>query len=293
MKIRKPLLFVLILFGFRFSIVYLPLGEKIFIVLKAILNALIIWQLSIMIWQVVRIFLRIWKDKAISKGASSLDDLMPLIYDASKIFLFSVSSLLVISQFGIEIGPFVASLGIAGFAIGFAVKDVLGNVFGGVSLILDRTFRLGDKVEIEGYELGYVEEVGIRTTKIRTFDGELIVIPNGILVNKAFKNYGLPNASIRACVNFSVAYGNDVNKVKEIVLEVIETIPSALNDPPPIVEFLEMGDTSLNFVAKFWVSNFKEQYDNRLVAIEKIYNALNKAGIEIPFPTYTVYLKKN
>ncbi len=291
-RIRKPLLYILILFGFRLGVVYLPFDEKTFMALKSVLNAIIIWQLSVLVWRVLKVFLRIWKDRAVSKGASSLDDLMPLIYDASKVFLFAVAFLLVISQFGIEIGPFIASLGIAGFAIGFAVKDVLGNIFGGVSLILDRTFRLGDKVEIEGYELGYVEEVGIRTTKIRTFNGELIVIPNGILVNKAFKNYGLPDASIRVCVNFSVAYGSDVSKVKEVVLLAIKDIPAALDEPPPVVEFLEMGDTSLNFVAKFWVSNFKEQYDNRLLAVEKIYNALNKAGIEIPFPTYTVYIRR-
>jgi small-conductance mechanosensitive channel len=172
------------------------------------------------------------------------------------------------------------------------LQDSLKNVFGGITLILDKTFRVGDKIKLESGEVGEIEDIGLRSTKLRTYDNELIYVPNGQLANARVQNYTRPTEMVRVSVVFGVEYGSDVKKVQKTVLGVIKKIKDILDKPEPTVQFLEMGDFSLNFAARFWVPRWDKSFGKKLEATEKIYDALNKAKIGIAFPTQTIYLKK-
>ena len=111
-------------------------------------------------------------------------------------------------------------------------------------------------------------------------------------MNKRFKNYVLPDPKIRVVVNFGVAYGTDIDEVERVVIDAIGTMSNICTEPEPAVLFIEMADFSLNMQAKFWVDSYIDQYEKKIEATKVIYNALNKAGIAIPFPTHTVYLEK-
>ena len=126
---------------------------------------------------------------------------------------------------------------------------------------------------------------------MRTYDNEVIYIPNGNLANAKIKNYPQPDISIRVNVNFGVVYGSDPEKVKKVVLEAVKKIEAVLEDPKPQIQFLKMSDFSLDFVARAWVKEYVEAYSTQLKMTDEIYNALNKAGIEIPFPTRTIFTK--
>ncbi|MFH1682821.1 MAG: mechanosensitive ion channel family protein, partial [Candidatus Woesearchaeota archaeon] len=156
----------------------------------------------------------------------------------------------------------------------------------------DENFEVGDKVKLESGDLGEILDIGLRSTKIRTYDNEVIYVPNGYLANSRILNYTRPTAKIRVGVEFGVVYGSDVKKVQKVVMDVIKGMEEVLDDPAPAVQFLQMADFALNFKAYFWVPDWKNSYSKKLEATEKIYNALNKAKISIPFPTSTVYLKK-
>jgi len=185
----------------------------------------------------------------------------------------------------------LTTAGIAGIAISLAVKDSLTNVLGGIQLVLDKTFKVGDKVQLESGEMGVILDIGLRSTKLKTFDNEVIYIPNGSLANAKIKNFTQPDLSVRVNVNFGVEYGTDPEKVRQVIFDAIRKMDGILEDPPPDVQFLQMSDFSLDFVARVWVASYTEAYKTKLKLTEEVYRALNGAGIGIPFPTRTIYTK--
>ena len=157
--------------------------------------------------------------------------------------------------------------------------------------MLDKTFKVGDKVELDSGEMGVILDIGLRSTKLRTYDNEVIYIPNGNLANTKIKNFTVPDLSIRVNVDFGVEYGSDPEQVRQVVLAAVQKIDEVLEEPAPVVQFLKMSDFSLDFVARVWVQEYTLAYSVKLKVTDEIYNALNKAGIGIPFPTRTVYTK--
>jgi len=171
------------------------------------------------------------------------------------------------------------------------LQDSLKNIFGGVTLLLDKTYHFGDKIRLESGEVGTIHDIGLRSTKIITFDSEVIYVPNGYLANSRVLNYSRPDPKVRAHVFFGVEYGTEIKKVEKVVLGVLTKMHDVMEDPAPTVQFLEMGDFALKFQANLWVDRWDKSWNKKLEATEKIYDALRKAKIGIPFPTQTVYLK--
>jgi MscS family membrane protein len=215
-----------------------------------------------------------------------------LIKGTLKIILISMAILYILSIWGIEITPLLAGLGIAGFAIALALQPVLANVFSGVSIIMDKSIRVGDLVYLDSQSKGKIKKVGLRSTRLITFDNELIIIPNTKLAESVIQNIALPEPKTRVVIPFGVAYGSDIDKVKKLVLKEINTIKNVSKDPKPFVSFREMADSSLNFKAYFYVDDFADRFEAQDEANTKIYNILSKKGIEIPFPQMDVHVKK-
>lgn len=288
---RKPLKFIIVLLGIRVGLYASDVKSEAMLFVNEIITSLILLSFAFIASGIMGVLIRSWGKRVADRLNPRINnDLVPLFDRTVKVIIFSVVIMLILSRFHVDVAPLVASLGIAGFAVGFAVKDTLSNIIGGIILILDNSFSVGDKVTIDD-DTGFIKEVGLRNTKILTFDNEIIVIPNGELMNKKFKNYVLPDPTLRIVVNFSAAYGSNVDYVREVVLTAISSMDGLCFEPLPVVEFVEMGDFSLNFLAKFWIPDFSEYNDKKLEATDLIYKALNKNNIDIPFPTNTVYLK--
>ena len=235
-----------------------------------------------------------WLEKIwVKRTASTLDEgLLPLLRKAAKTSVAILGVLIILGKWEVQIGPLLGALGIGGLAIAMALNSSLSNVFAGIQLILDRSVNVGDKVQIESGEVGVVLDIGLRTTRIRTYDNEVISLPNSQLANARIKNYTKPDATIRVGVNFGVAYGSDVAEVKRVVLDAISRLDDILQEPGPQVLFLNMGDFSLDMCARVWVDNYGKQFAKKLEMTELVYNTLNESGIEIPFPTRTVHMKQ-
>ena len=140
--------------------------------------------------------------------------------------------------------------------------------------------------------MGTVEDVGLRSTRIRTFTNELIVIPNGQVADAKIINHILPSKRVRLDIPLGVAYGSDVEKVKKTVLKSLEGIDNVLKEPKPMVRFTNMGDSALEFKVYIWINRFQNKFLVKDIANTTIYKALNKAKIAIPFPQMDVHLKK-
>ena len=289
---RKPLKWIIFIIGMHLAIIPLKLSVQLTDFLTNLFTGVIIAIATWMAMKVTEVFIRAWGNNVVKRLGERMDtDMVPFIVKIMQFFYILMAALVILSRFGIEIGPLIASFGVIGFAVGFAVKDTIANLIGGLILIMDESIAVGDKVMIDD-DLGLVSEIGMRYTKLKTFDNEIVVIPNGELVNKKFKNFVLPDPAIRVVVDFGVAYGSDVEKVEQVVLDTVRNIEEVVDDPEPMCVMITMGDFSLNFQAKFWIPLYENQYSKQLEATKKIYNALTRAGIEIPFPTHTVYLHK-
>ena len=233
-----------------------------------------------------------WLEKTwLERTASTLDQgLLPLLRKAVKTSVAIIGVLIILGKWEVQLGPLWGALGIGGLAIALALNSSLANVFSGINLILDRSANVGDKVKLESGDVGVVLDIGLRTTLIRTYDNEVISIPNSQLANARIKNYTKPDATIRVSVDFAVAYGSDVAEVKRVVLDVISQLDDISQEPEPQVLFLNMGDFSLDMCARVWVDDYGKQFARKLEMTELIYNTLNESGITIPFPTHTVHM---
>ncbi|MBP7584441.1 MAG: mechanosensitive ion channel family protein [Spirochaetes bacterium] len=292
MVARKPLRWMIIILGFKLALLPPGFPAAVYTVVNNALTSVMIALAGYFTLKVAEILLKAWGRGVAQKLNSRInDDLVPLFSRMIRVFIVIITALLVLAKFGIEIGPLIASLGIAGFAIGFAVKDTLSNIIGGIILTLDSSFAVGDKVNIDG-DVGVVKEVGLRNTQLLTYDNEVVIIPNGELMNKKFKNFALPNPEIRVIVDFGVAYGSDVDKVEKTVLDAIHGVSEVKAEPAPEVIFVSMGDFSLNFQARFWIPMCGSQLGKKVEATKRIYRALVESGIDIPFPTRTVHLMR-
>ncbi|MCF7860680.1 mechanosensitive ion channel family protein [Candidatus Woesearchaeota archaeon] len=290
---KSPLTWLILIFGIRLALEYLSAENQIIDIAQKIDVSIFLFILFIIAVKVIDIILRHWAKAFSRKTRSSLDnDILPLARKSIKVTLYIIAALVVLSTWGIDVTGAIAGLGIAGIAIGFAVKDSLANIFGGISLILDGAIKRNDVVLLNSGQQGTVLDVGLRSTKIKTFDNELLVVPNGQIANSIIQNFKLPNLQYRVNIKFGVEYGTKVEKVEKLILGVLDKIKPALKDPAPQVLFLEMADFSLNFSARFWIDDVSERLSAKVEATTAIYNALNKAKIGIPFPTRTLFVKK-
>ncbi|WP_282122919.1 mechanosensitive ion channel family protein [Algibacter mikhailovii] len=193
---------------------------------------------------------------------------------------------IVLGTVGIETTSFAALIAAAGLAIGLALQGSLGNFAGGVLIMIFKPFKLGDLIEAQG-EIGVVKEIEIFTTKLTGLSNKEIIIPNGSLSNGNIVNYSTEGTR-RVDLTIGVSYDADIKKTKEILMEVLTSDPKVLKDPAPSVNVSELADSSVNFAVRPW-STTADYWDVYFGITEKAKIALDKAGIEIPFPQVVVH----
>ncbi len=194
-------------------------------------------------------------------------------------------------RLGIPVGAVFASAGIAGFAVAMAAKDSLSNLFGGLTIFMDRPFQRGDYIVLDNNERGEVMQIGIRSTRIKTRDDVMISIPNAAITNAKVVNQSSPEPMFRVRIKIGVAYGSDIKQVEDILVQQVLSNPLAARDPEPRVRFRAFGNSSLDFELLCWARRPHDR--GRLVhgLNTSIYNAFNEVGIEIPFAQQDVYIR--
>lgn len=201
------------------------------------------------------------------------------------VLIFAVIAAL--GKFGVETASFVAVLGAAGFAIGFAMQGSLSNFASGVMILVFRPFKVGDAVEAAG-STGVVKEIGIFTTTMSTFDNKKIIIPNSAIMGGTITNINAFDTR-RVDMTAGIGYDDDIGKAKEILEGILSSHPKVLADPAPNVQMNEMADSSLNFIVRPWVKT--EDYWTVFFEVNRsIKEEFDKANISIPFPQRDVHL---
>jgi len=277
------------------SQVSFDVADGVFLVVNRLILSVIVFTIGYFIYMVSDLMIGRAFEKFAMRTESKLDDnLLSLVHSVLKIALIVIIALYLLGVWGVEILPLLGALGIAGLAVALALQPVLANIFSGASMILDKSISKGDLVYLDSQTRGKILKVGMRSTKMLTFDNELVIVPNSKLAESIIQNVALPEPKARAVVPFAVAYGSDIDKVKKIVVEALKSITKIIinKDHQPIVRFLEMADSSLKFKAYFYVPSYEDRFGAIDEANTIIYNSLRKAKIEIPFPQMDVHLKR-
>jgi small conductance mechanosensitive channel len=200
------------------------------------------------------------------------------------VLIFTV--LAVLSKFGVETASFVAVLGAAGFAIGFAMQGSLGNFAAGIMLLVFRPYNIGDYVEVSGVS-GTVREMGLFVTNLTTPDNVRVIVPNGKIFGDIIKNYSAEDLR-RVDLVFGIGYGSSIEQATATLKELMAADPRILAEPEPQIAVNELADSSVNFVARPWVK--KEDYwAVRFDLTERVKAAFDEKGIEIPFPQVVMH----
>lgn len=213
--------------------------------------------------------------------------LKSLVSNILRVLLFIV----VLGMLGIQMTSFVAILGAAGLAVGLALSGTLSNFAGGVILLLLKPFKVGDWIEAQGFS-GTVSAIQIFYTILKTPDNKTIIIPNGDLSTGALVNYSTESKR-RVDWSFGIAYGDDIEKARQILLSILNADERILKEPAePFVKVSELADSSVNLATRVWV-NAPDFWDVKMETMEKVYNEFNAKGINIPFPQMDVHVHKN
>ena len=239
-------------------------------------------------------------NRLVGRTETTLDDmLVPAVRKALRVTIAIVAILLISENIlGTNVKSLLLSAGVGGIAVALAAKDTIANFFGSITIFADRPFQMGEMVKI-GDHTGPIEEVGFRSTRVRTTQGHLVTIPNSVIANSMVENIGR-RPYIRRVSNITITYDSGHGKAKravEIIKEVLADVPEVNSDAdrPPRVYFSDFNDWSLNVYMSYWVKppDYWLYHEvNERVNLE-IMKRFETEGIEFAFPSQTLYVKKD
>ena len=287
--LRRPVFVSLALFGLHIGLKVLAWNPEIEGVLVSLIQTA-----AIFVWTVAGFKLSSTTLAGFSRLADRVTWLeartLPLFDNLSKIVVLSFSVYCFLVAWDLNLTAWVASAGIVGIAVGFAAKDSLANLFGGLFVIMDAPYKLGDFINLDSGERGRVIKIGLRSTRLLTRDDVEITLPNAhIATAKVVNESGGPHEKTRVSVHVGVAYGSDVDRVHEVLLAAARSVECVIDDPEPYVRFVEMGDSALIFRVQGWIDEPAMRGSGIDGLNTAIYKALGQAGIEIPFPQRVVH----
>lgn len=236
------------------------------------------------------IALEYFEKNIIDKTTTKVDNIIfDLLNKFSGAIIYATAVVLALDVLGINVMPFIAGAGVAGIAIGFAAKDTLSNLIAGVLLIIDRPFEVGDRIEVWSAPAGSaswgdVIDIGLRATKIKTTDNIVIIIPNNEIMKRDIVNYTIISTKIRVRINVGVAYDADIEKAKDLIINVAKSLDWISKTPVPRVVVRNFGESSVDLQLRVWIEDARKRMDTISHVTDKIKSAFDEHGIEIPYP---------
>ena len=254
------------------------LGTRIVDTAINLIVALITFAAFYLAWLVIRLLLkRIFPSTKLDETSQAF------IITIVKYSILLIGLVNALSTMGVDTGGLLASLGIVGITIGFAARDAFSNLISGILIFLDRPFVIGDLVEV-GDNYGRVDQITLRSTRIITSDGKMLAVPNAEIINKTVTSYtNFPH--LRLDVAVTVGVDENIDKVRQILIGVIQDDPDYLSEPPPRVVITQLNDYNVALELQAWIKEERIHVEKRFELREQIFNTLNEMQIEMPFET--------
>ena len=260
--------------------------------INGIFFVLIVLILSLLISRILSLLIGRWLKvhKRFAKVPLLLNKIVAVI-------IYLIAILVVLDYFNLEITPLIATLGLGGIAIGLALQNTLTNFFAGLHIVSDRPINIGDYVELpEANISGYVDDIGWRSTKIKTLPNTIVVVPNSKLAESIIVNDSLPEQEMAALVQVGVDYSSNLKKVEQVTIDVAKkiqkTVPGAVKNFEPFIRYHTFGDSNINFTVVLRVEKFVDKYLVIHEFIKALKERYDKEGIEISWPVRKIYRAK-
>jgi len=253
------------------------------------LRAIVLFFVVLLLSGIVASILGRITGKAVNRMKNASELLKDFFVNTVKKLTLLIGLVVALSALGIEIGPFVAAIGAAGFIIGFALQGTLSNFASGLLILLYRPYDIGDFVDVAGVT-GKVEHMSLVSTSVVTPDNQTVVVPNASIWGNVIRNV-TGRDTRRVDLSFGIGYGDDVAKAQRLLEGILADHPLVLDDPAPVIRLHELADSSVNFIVRPWAktSDYWDVYWDVTRAVKERFDA---EGITIPYPQQEVTMRQ-
>ncbi len=236
------------------------------------------------IWRLTTRFTHWYAEVIAPQTEIELDEqLMPFIRRVAMIILVLIGLIILLGHFDVDVSALITTLGVGSLAIALAAQAALSDTISGFIIMIDRPFRIGDRIEIQDLDTwGDVVDIGLRSSRIRTRDNRMVIVPNSVIGKSLIVNYTYPTTQYRIEVNIGVAYGSDIESARKTMIDAVRRVEGVLPDRQVEALFLEFGTNALIFRLRWWIESYvdtRRMFDRVNTAV---YSALKEVGIEIP-----------
>ena len=288
-KLKEPLLFAIIIVGFWYAIRYLNFTPEFDALIGKAYYLLVSFNIAWIVVRLVDAIAYVYLKPMVDKSENDLDDrLLPIFTKGLKISVWIMAIIVGLNNAGYDVAALIAGLGLGGLAIAMAAKDTIANLFGGFTIITDKPFSLSDRIQVKGFD-GNVQEIGIRSTRIKTFDGRDVIIPNATIANDVVVNVST-EPHRRVILNLGMTYDTNHNAM-EIAMAILKEIV-AENDnleEKTIVSFNKFNDFSLNILFIYYIIKGRDIMQTQTDMNLEILKRFNAEKLEFAFPTQTIH----
>lgn len=292
--VRPPLFWLLLLSAIQYSAHRLDFIEAfnsinfddVFYTFYFVFIFVIVWRSIVSIIN--------WYSEEIAPTTKSdlASQLLPFLRRVVLIIVAVIAGIIFLGHFSIEVGGLVTTLGIGSLAIALAAQAALSDTISGFMIMLDRPFRIGDRIELQDLDTwGDVVDIGLRSTHIRTRDNRTVIVPNSVIAKSLIVNHSYPDTQYRIQIEIGIEYGTDIEKARKTIVGAVQKVDGVL--PEKLVEalFLNFGNSALIFRVRWWIDTYVDTRRMFDKVNSAIYAALNQADIGIPFPQRDVWLR--
>lgn len=292
--LEKPVLLGLILAAFWVAFGRLNLGEEIHAIIAKSYRMLIVLNAT---WFIARFVISFVEEYAVhekepSKGKVYFDNrLLPLLKRGLLILIWVIGIVMALNNVGVKVTTLLGTLGIGGIAFALAAQDTIKNIFGGITIFTDHPFRIGDIIKFDSVE-GTVIDIGIRSTRIRTYEKRLVTVPNYKIMDASITNITQEPAR-RVVMKLGLTYGTDHNKMKE-ALDMLKKMPEVIKEVRTTdltAIFSDFGDSALIITYTYFIRKSANIKETTSAVNFEILRSFNEAGLDFAFPTQTIYLE--
>jgi len=291
--IQKPIVYAAIIIGAWLGFERLTFSANIDLFFSHAFTFVLIFNIT---WLIVRAVEAVFTELIIpftEKSENTFDDqVVPIVRKSIKGLLWSLGIIVGLDNAGFDIMALIAGLGIGGLALALAAQDTVKNIFGGIMIFLDKPFKLGDRIVISGND-GFVTEVGIRSTRIKTLMGRVITVPNSNFAESSIENISI-EPSRKVLINLGLTYDTTPDKM-ELAIKLLDDIVNANQDTltkDRLVSFNNWGDFSMGILFIYYIKKEADIFETQSKINLQILKQFNENGLEFAFPTQTIYKKE-
>jgi len=293
-KLEEPIIWTLILWVSQYALkLNLTFPEEISTVINNGFHFAITVVITWMIARTVNALIIEYAVPLTKKSESDFDDqLLPILQKGLRIIIWSLGVIIALNNAGYNVTTLLAGLGIGGLAFALAAQDTIKNIFGGAMIFLDKPFKLNDRIKIKGFD-GFVHEIGIRSTRLRTLEGRIVTMPNAAFSDEAVENVSL-EPSRKIILDLGLTYDTKPDQMEDAI-KILKEIAKDNRDKIEeniLVAFDAYGNFSLGIKYIYYISKDSDLFETQTAINLDILKRFNEKGLEFAFPTQTIYKKE-